>query len=140
LDVLDILIVSYFFILFASINKLNQRWYMDPNTINLIISLISGILGGNIAGSLLSERNIGAIANTISGLVGGGITGWILKALGVIAVATYAGHTGAAPAAAAPASSFDLGSLLANIGGSGVGGGILAWIVTLIKEATQKPS
>lgn len=106
---------------------------MDPNTINMIISLISGLAGGNIAGAL-SEKNLGALANSISGLIGGGIGGWILKALGLFAAATMAGQTGAA----APEPTFDLSTLLASIGGGGVSGAILTGLVTYIRNALQK--
>jgi uncharacterized membrane protein YeaQ/YmgE (transglycosylase-associated protein family) len=40
--------------------------------IGLIISLISGAIGGNIAGGVLKEQSLGAVGNTIAGLVGGG--------------------------------------------------------------------
>ena len=109
---------------------------MDPNTINLIISLISGIVGGNIAGAAMPEKTLGTLGNSISGLVGGGIGGFILKALGLFATATAAGHMGAA----APTSSFDLNTLIVSIGGGGVSGAILTGIVAFIKNAIQKQS
>lgn len=101
--------------------------------VQLIISLISGVVGGNIAGAAMPEdKNLGALGNSISGLFGGGIGGYILKALGVLATAgTATAATGAAPG-------LDIGSLLANIGGSGVGGAVLMIIVSLIKSALQK--
>lgn len=98
------------------------------DALNLIISLVSGAVGGNIAGAATSEKNLGAIANTIIGLIGGGAGEYILKALGVIA---------SAGATAAAGGEFDLTSLLANIGVSGVSGGVLTAIVTLIKSAMQ---
>jgi uncharacterized membrane protein YeaQ/YmgE (transglycosylase-associated protein family) len=112
---------------------------MDPNTISLIVSLISGVLGGNIAGAALSDKSLGTIGNSVTGLIGGGIGGYILKALGVIAAVTTAvtGAPEATHAAASAASSFDLGSFLANVGGSGVGGAILTAVVALIKNAAS---
>lgn len=108
--------------------------YMD--IVQLIISLVSGIVGGNIAGAALPEdKNLGALGNSISGLFGGGIGGYILKALGVLATA---GTASAATAATGAAPGLDIGSLLANVGGSGVGGAILMIIVSLIKNAAQK--
>ena len=39
---------------------------------NLIISLISGIVGGNIAGAALpADKNLGGLGNTITGIFGG---------------------------------------------------------------------
>lgn len=108
---------------------------MDPSTINLIVSLISGILGGNIAGAGLSEKSLGALGNSITGLFGGAIGGYILKALGIVAAVATAATT--TPEAGHAASHFDLGSFLANVGGSGVGGAILTAIVAYIKCASS---
>jgi uncharacterized membrane protein YeaQ/YmgE (transglycosylase-associated protein family) len=52
--------------------------------IGWIISLISGIIGGNIAGSALKEQSLGTLGNSIAGLVGGGLGGQLLSALGVL--------------------------------------------------------
>jgi uncharacterized membrane protein YeaQ/YmgE (transglycosylase-associated protein family) len=41
----------------------------------IIISLISGGVGGNIAGALMKKFNLGPIGNSIAGIVGGGIGG-----------------------------------------------------------------
>jgi hypothetical protein len=109
---------------------------MDPHTINLIVSLISGIIGGNIVGAAMPEKNLGGVVNSLSGLVGGGIGGYILKALGVAAAATAATQTGAAPAP----EHVDIASILANIGGGGAGGAILTAIIAMIKNATDKNS
>jgi len=98
--------------------------------INLIISLVSGAVGGNIAGAATTDKNLGPVFNTIAGLVGGGAGGFILKALGILGSAYAAQNAGGAE--------FDLTSLLANIGVSGVSGGALTAIATLIKDAVQK--
>ena len=37
----------------------------------LIIQLISGAVGGNIAGAILKQFNLGPIGNSIAGLIGG---------------------------------------------------------------------
>lgn len=106
---------------------------MDMNTVNLIISLISGAIGGNLGGAATGgDKNLGAAANSILGLLGGGAGDFILKALGVLA------SSGVATAAATGNHEFDIGALLANIGVSGVSGGVLTAVVTLIKDAIQK--
>src|SRR5262249_20954140 len=91
--------------------------------IGWIISLISGIIGGNLAGSAMKEQSLGALGNSLAGLVGGGLGGQLLSALGVLG------------GAGAPAGSLDLGSILGNIAGSGVGGAILMAIIGWIKKA-----
>src|SRR5262249_18874625 len=52
--------------------------------IGWIISLISGIIGGNLAGSAMKEQSLGALGNSLAGLVGGGLGGQLLSALGVL--------------------------------------------------------
>lgn len=101
--------------------------------VNLIISLVSGAVGGNIAGAAMPDKNLGTAGNTISGLIGGGLGDFILKALGVLATTQMAGG-----AAGAPAGGLDLTSILASIGVGGVSGGVLTAIISLIKEAIQK--
>lgn len=108
---------------------------MDPNTINLIISLISGVVGGNIAGNAMTEKTLGTIGNSISGFLGGGLGGFILKALGVFAGVTVAGQGG--DVSAAPAA-FDLSSLLASTGGGGASGAILTGIIGYLKSSIDK--
>lgn len=101
------------------------------DVLTFFISLISGAVGGNVAGAAIPEKNIGAIGNTVAGLIGGGLGDFILKALGVLATTT-------ATTAAAGGSELDLASLLTTIGVSGVSGGALTAIITLIKDAIQK--
>ena len=38
----------------------------------LLINLVSGAVGGNVAGGLLKNLNQGTLINSISGIVGGG--------------------------------------------------------------------
>lgn len=112
--------------------KLQGVIFMD--IVNLIISLVSGAVGGNVAGATTSEKNLGPLFNTVAGIIGGGAGEFILKALGVIA------STHATTAAGAPAtgSEFDITTLLTNIAVSGVSGGALTGIITLIKDAMDK--
>ena len=101
--------------------------------VSLIISLISGVVGGNIAGAAVPEdKNLGAIGNSVAGLFGGGIGGYIMQALGLLTTAGVAGATGA------PGTEFDISHILANVGSSGVGGAVLMLIVGFIKNAMQK--
>lgn len=81
----------------------------------LLISLVSGAVGGNAAGALMKNKSLGVLWNTVAGLVGGGLGGQLLNMLG----------TGG-------------NSLGANIAGSGVGGAVVLLIVALIKGATKK--
>lgn len=99
------------------------------DVVSTLISLVSGAVGGNVAGAAFSEKNLGVIANSIIGLLGGGAGEYLLKALGVIAsTSAAAGATG----------SLDIASILTNIGVSGVSGGVITAIITFIKDAIAK--
>jgi hypothetical protein len=91
--------------------------------IGLIIQLISGGVGGNIAGSALKQYNLGTLGNTIAGVVGGGVGAQII------------GQLLGGGAEAAGAGGLDIGSIIGQIASGGVGGGILMVVVGLIKQA-----
>jgi uncharacterized membrane protein YeaQ/YmgE (transglycosylase-associated protein family) len=86
----------------------------------LIVALISGGVGGNIAGALLKKFSLGPVGNTIVGLIGGGVGEQILSATGLL-----------------PSGG---GGIAGNIGGSAVGGAILMAIVGAIKNAMAAKS
>ncbi|MGI9201921.1 MAG: GlsB/YeaQ/YmgE family stress response membrane protein, partial [Woeseiaceae bacterium] len=69
-------------------------------------------VGGNIAGALMKDKSLGMLWNTVVGVVGGGVGSQVLGALGVL----------------------DGGGMIANIGGSTVGGALLLFIVSLFKK------
>lgn len=91
---------------------------------DLIISLLSGAVGGNVAGGALKNYNLGTIWNSVVGILGGGVGGQILSALGLL------GGTGG--------STLDIGSIVSNVAASGIGGGVLLVIVGLIKKMVAK--
>ncbi len=93
------------------------------HTVNLIIQLISGALGGNLAGALFKKLSLGTVLNSILGILGGGLGGQLLNALGF-------GDTGG------PGT--DIWSVIGNILGGAVGGGILMVIIGAIKKAISK--
>jgi hypothetical protein len=99
---------------------------MSSTIVSLIIQLLSGAAGGNIAGALLKQFNLGPLGNSIVGVLGGGLGGQLLGML--------LGGGGAA-AGAATGGGLDLGSLITQIAGGGVGGGLLMVIVGIIRQA-----
>jgi len=96
--------------------------------INLIISLVSGAIGGNAAGAAMKDNNdLGVAANSVIGLLGGGAGQYVFTAIGLLSTA--------------PATEgFDISSLLANIGTSGVSGAVLLAAVSYIKGMINKKS
>ena len=93
------------------------------NLVGLLISLVSGAVGGNIAGAAMQDKSLGTLGNSIAGILGGGVGGWILGALGILA------QTGG---------SLDLTSIVGNVASGGVGGAVLLVIVSLIKSAMAR--
>ena len=49
----------------------------------LIIQLVSGAVGGNVAGSLFKNLSLGTLWNSVAGIAGGGLGGTILSMLGM---------------------------------------------------------
>ena len=61
----------------------------------LIISLISGAVGGNLAGGLMKNLSLGTLWNSIAGIAGGGIGGSLLGMLGLGAGTVWVAATSA---------------------------------------------
>lgn len=92
----------------------------------LLISLISGAIGGNVAGGVLKNINLGVLGNSIAGIVGGGLGGQLLGMLGAGGVAAEA------------AGGLDIATILSQVATGGVGGGVLMAIIGVIKNAMAK--
>lgn len=95
----------------------------------LIIQLVSGAVGGNIAGKLLKNLSLGSLGNSIVGILGGGIGGYLLGMLGL---------SGGGAEMAEATSSMDISGILGSIAGGGVGGGVLMAIIGAVKKAVSK--
>ncbi|MGQ3890512.1 hypothetical protein [Legionella sp. CNM-4043-24] len=92
--------------------------------VNVIIQLISGVFGGNAAGSAMKDKSLGAVGNSIIGLLGGGLGGFILQLI--------------QGTAAAGATNFNIESIIASVISGGAGGGVLTAIIAFIKSAMKK--
>ena len=93
------------------------------NLTALIIQLVSGAIGGNVAGGLLKNLSLGPVGNSIAGIVGGGVGGQLLTMLVPMLQSGAAGG------------GLDIGSIIGEVAGGGVGGAIVMIIVGLIKQA-----
>jgi hypothetical protein len=94
----------------------------------LIIQLISGALGGNLAGAALKKSSLGTVGNSIVGILGGGLGGQLLGMLGL------------GGGAAAAGGSLDIGSIISSVAGGGVGGGVLLAVIGMVRQAMAKKS
>ncbi len=88
----------------------------------LIIQLVSGAVGGNLAGGIMKKLSLGTLWNSVVGIVGGGLGGQLLGMLGM------AGGGG----------SMDLMGILSTVAAGGAGGGVLLGVVGMIKKAMGK--
>lgn len=89
----------------------------------LIISLIAGALGGNVAGGLLKNLSQGPLLNSILGVLGGGLGGQILGMLGAGGMA---------------GGGMDIAGIVGAIASGGVGGGALMAVVGVIRKMIAK--
>ena len=92
--------------------------------VTLIVQLVSGALGGNVAGSLLKNLSLGTLGNSLAGIVGGGLGGQILGSLLHL------------PAVGGGA--LDPMAILGQLLTGGVGGGALMAIVGALRSAMAK--
>ena len=97
--------------------------------IGFIIEIIAGAIGGNAAGAGVKNYSLGTAGNSIAGAVGGLILGQILSAMGI-------GAPGMATAEGAPAAGggMDVGALISQVLGGGVGGAVLTLIAGAVKN------
>ena len=84
--------------------------------ISLLVQIISGAVGGNLAG--MTKQSLGTGLNTVIGGVGGLVLGQIVAAL----TGTSGGEA------------LDVAAVGGNIVGGGVGGLVLTWVVGFIKS------
>src|SRR5262245_20757086 len=92
---------------------------MSASIVNLIVQLVAGAAGGNLAGSLLKQYNLGTLGNSIAGIVGGGLGGQLLGML---------------MGGGASGGGVDIGSLVGQVAGGGVGGGVWLLLVGLVRQ------
>jgi hypothetical protein len=97
--------------------------------LELVISLVAGALGGNAAGKLLKQFDLGVLWNSVAGVLGGGLGASIIA--GLLGTAAPDGAIASDAAITAP-------GLINAVASGGVGGGVLLVIVGLIKGALGK--
>ena len=88
----------------------------------LIIQLIAGAIGGNVAGAALKKQSLGTLGNSLAGVLGGGLGGQILAALGM----------------GGAASGLDLAGIVQALASGGVGGGVVMAIIGVLKSVLMK--
>jgi uncharacterized membrane protein YeaQ/YmgE (transglycosylase-associated protein family) len=92
--------------------------------VNLLVSLISGAIGGNVAGAVMENKSLGMLGNSLAGILGGGIGTTLLQAVGIL------GHPGSGD--------ITLGAILGNVASGGVGGAVLLIVISILKGVIQR--
>ena len=95
---------------------------MHMDIMSLVINLISGAVGGNIAGAVMKDKSLGPLLNSVVGVLGGGAGAGVLKMLGM----------------AVNEGGLDIQAVLSSVASGGVGGAIMLVIVALIKGMMKK--
>ena len=89
----------------------------------LIIQLISGAIGGNIAGKIFANFSMGSLGNSAAGILGGGLGGSLLMMMDF------------SEAGAETTGVLNLETLLGSIAAGGVGGLAVMAIVGGLRRA-----
>lgn len=87
---------------------------------NLALQLVSGAAGGHFMGKQTLSSNLGPLGNALTGAIGGG--------LGSQATAAATGL------GAAMVNAGDIGAIVAQALGSGLGGGILTLLIGMLRQ------
>lgn len=90
----------------------------------LLVNLVSGAVGGNIAGASFKDKSLGTLGNTLAGLVGGTAGTYILQAVNLLSSVGL--------------SDMSVGQIAGNIGSSAVIGGIVTFVLGMIKNSMSK--
>lgn len=87
----------------------------------LILSLVAGAAGGNLADGLTRPGGLGSLVGSLAGVLGGALGVWILAA-------SWAGGDGALAAFG------DAGAVLRAIGSGALGGGAMVMVLGQIRK------
>ena len=86
----------------------------------LIINLLGGAVGGNVAGGILKNLSLGTLGNSIAGILGGGVASQVL------------------PGLLGAAGGMDLAGILTQIASGAGGGGVTMLVIGIIKNMLSR--
>lgn len=99
---------------------------VSMDIVGLIIQLIAGAVGGNVAGKANTKFDMGGAGNSIVGAIGGVVLGQIIERL--------TGGAVTADQAAAATQGLDIAGIITSLIGGGAGGAVLSAIVGALKN------
>lgn len=92
--------------------------------VGMLVSLVSGGVGGNILGAAWKDKSLGALGNTIAGAIGGAAGAYITQAVGILSAMGLADMT--------------VNSMMGAAGSGAAGGAILTAVAGIIKSMMAK--
>ena len=95
---------------------------------DLLISLIAGAIGGNIAGGLVPRLDTGLLVNSLLGVIGGAVGGYVLGFLGVGGLAQTAPYDAA----------LDHTALVTEVAAGGIGGAVCLLLAGLLRNMVTR--
>ena len=94
--------------------------------VGIIIQLIAGAVGGNVAGKANAKFDMGGAGNSIVGAIGGLVLGQIIERV--------TGGAVTADQAAAATQGLDIAGIITSLIGGGAGGAVLSGIIGALKN------
>ncbi|PZF75487.1 hypothetical protein DK847_18405 [Aestuariivirga litoralis] len=94
--------------------------------VSLIVQLIAGAVGGNLAGKANAKFDMGGAANSIFGAIGGVVLGQIVERV--------TGGAVTADQAAAATQGMDIAGIISSLVGGGAGGAVLSAVIGALKN------
>jgi uncharacterized membrane protein YeaQ/YmgE (transglycosylase-associated protein family) len=93
--------------------------------VSFLVSLISGAIGGNVAGAAMEDKSLGLLGNSLAGVLGGNIGTALLQMVGIVAHSATVGDV-------------TLGGILSNVASGGVGGAVLLIVISIFRGILQR--
>ena len=93
--------------------------------VSLLVGLISGAIGGNVAGAAMDDKSLGMLGNSLAGILGGSIGTTLLQTVGILGHSVSGGDV-------------TLGGILGNVASGGIGGAVLLILVSILKGVVQR--
>lgn len=103
------------------LNGMQKGIILDQNTINIIVSIIVGLLAGHGTGAANQNTSLGPVGNSATGAIGGLIGGLVAALVPALQQIGTAGVNGS------------------NVGGGAIGGILLTAIVAALKNNSANP-
>ena len=101
----------------------------------IILSLIAGVIGGLAAGGVLRTLDMGRLINSIAGVIGGGGAGYMMAMLSHGAPPPQDPD---APVMVATMGGLDIGIIITQLAAGGIGAGLLLAVLAGLRSLIRR--